>query len=225
MSSIDPTSGSTYDALGLGAKKTGAKEGAGLQDQFMTLMLTQMKNQDPLKPMENGDFLAQLAQFNTVSGIQELQQSFSNFAASMQGSQALQASSLVGREVLVPGDSLQLAATGGVAGEAALPYSTGAMQLSVYDASGQLVRTLPMGAQRAGEVRFAWDGLNDAGQRAPAGTYRVTAAAQIDGEMVALPTLMAATVESVTLGQGGREIWLNVAGQGEVPMSSVLKIM
>ena len=225
MSTIDPNISSTYDALGLTPRRGAPKEGDGLQDQFMTLMLTQMKYQDPLKPMENGEFLAQLAQFNTVSGIQELQKSFAAFAGSMQGNQALQASTLVGRQVLVEGDRVALAQQGGVEGVAQLPQSTQSLRLAIHDASGQLVQSIELGPQRSGEVPLYWNGMDGNGNRAAPGDYFISAAASIDGQMQALPTQVVATVESVTLGQGGREITMNVSGQGEVPMSLVSKVM
>ena len=225
MSTIDPTSSNPYEALGLASRKSTEKEGDGLQDQFMTLMLTQMKNQDPLKPMENGEFLAQLAQFNTVSGINELQQSFSDFASSMQGNQALQASTLVGRSVLVDGSNVQLQAQGGAEGTADLPVSTLSTRILIHDSSGQLVRSMDLGQQAAGAINFAWDGMDGSGNRALPGNYSVTAEAGIDGQMQALNTKVVAAVESVTLGQGGREISLNVAGVGEIALSRVNQIM
>jgi len=224
MSTIDPTSVNPYDSLGLGSKKTEAKGSDGLQDQFMTLMLTQMKNQDPLKPMENGEFLAQLAQFNTVTGVQELQKSFSDFAASMQTNQALQASSLVGREVAVPGPDVMLNSGSNVQGSVMLPASTPNLQLSVYDGSGQLVRTIGMGTQASGEVPFSWDGLANDGTALPSGVYHLSAEAPIDGETTALATRIDATVESVSMAGGAQGIQLNLAGIGTRPFSDVQQV-
>ena len=225
MSTIDTTGSNPYEALGLTSRKSTVKEGDGLQDQFMTLMLTQMKNQDPLKPMENGEFLAQLAQFNTVSGINELQKSFTDFASSMQGNQALQASTLVGRSVLVDGNTVQLSPQGGAEGSAELPFSTSSTRLLIHDAGGQLVRSMDFGGQAAGTMNFSWDGMDGSGNRAPPGNYSITAEAAIDGQMQALHTKVVGAVESVTLGQGGREISLNVAGMGEIALSRVNQIM
>lgn len=224
MSTIDPTSVNPYESLGLAPKKSEAKGNDGLQDQFMTLMLTQMKNQDPLKPMENGEFLAQLAQFNTVTGVQELQQSFSDFAASMQTNQALQASSLVGREVTVPGPDVSLQSGSSIQGSVALPASTTDLQLSIYDGSGQLVRTIGMGTQTAGEIPFSWDGLASDGTQLPSGVYQVSAEAVIDGEATALATRIDATVESVSMAGGAQGIQLNLAGIGTRPFSDVQQV-
>ena len=190
----------------------------------MTLMLTQMKNQDPLKPMENGEFLAQLAQFNTVSGVQDLQKSFADFAASMQTNQALQASSLVGREVTVPGPDISLQSGSSVQGSIDLPASTNDLQLSIYDGSGQLVRTIGMGTQAAGEIPFSWDGLANDGTPLPSGVYQVSAEAVIDGAPNALATRIDATVESVSMAGGAQGIQLNLAGIGTRPFSDVQQV-
>ena len=224
MSTIDPTSTNPYETLGISTNKAGAKGSDGLQDQFMTLMLTQMKNQDPLKPMENGEFLAQLAQFNTVTGVQDLQKSFSDFAASMQTNQALQASSLVGREVAVPGPDVMLNSGTNVQGSVMLPSSTPNLQLSIYDGSGQLVRTIGMGTQASGEIPFSWDGLASDGTALPSGVYQVSAEAVIDSEPTALATRIDATVESVSMAGGAQGIQLNLAGIGTVSFSEVQRV-
>ncbi len=224
MSTIEPTSSNPYEALGLSSSKTEAAGSDDMQDQFMTLMLTQMKNQDPLKPMENGEFLAQLAQFNTVTGVQELQQSFENFALSMQTNQALQASSLVGREVSVPGPEVMFNSGSNVEGEVMLPSSTNNLQLSIYDGSGQLVRTIGMGTQAAGEIPFSWDGLASDGTPMPSGVYQLSAEAMIDGAPTALATKAYATVDSVSMAGGSQGIQLNLAGIGTVPFSDVQQV-
>ncbi|MGM0594028.1 MAG: flagellar hook assembly protein FlgD [Pseudomonadota bacterium] len=226
MSSIESNK-NVYDSLGLSQQPKSKQQGGDElgQDAFMELMLTQLKNQNPLEPMENGDFLAQMAQFSSASGIGELKDAFDDFATGFNSSQALQASSLVGREVILQSGKAQLSASGGVAATADLPVSTTAMHVTVSDPAGQVVRTMNFGQQGAGEVDISWDGMTDSGVRAVPGDYVIRAEAAIDGEMQSLDTSVAAAVESVTLGQGGRDVTLNVAGQGDVPMSSIRKIM
>ena len=226
MSTIDTSSSKVnpYDALGLSSSTSQTKSSDGLQDQFMTLMLTQMKNQDPLKPMENGEFLAQLAQFNTVSGIQELQKSFSDFASSMQTNQALQASGLVGRSVAVPGPGVMLKDGANVEGDVVLPSGTANLQLGIYNSNGVLVRSIDMGTQPAGDVPFTWDGLSDTGARMPAGVYQISAQGSVDGEAKAYAIKAYATVESVSMSGGSQGIQLNLAGLGTVPFSNVQQV-
>ncbi len=195
------------------------------QDEFFQLMVAQLTNQDPLKPLESNEFLGQVAQFSTVTGVQDMHQAITDLAASFQSNQALQASTMVGRDVLVPGSRTLLGADGTLKAAADLPASTGTMSASIYDASGQLVRQLGLGAHEAGLVEFTWDGLTDAGQPAPAGTYSVEVKASINNQTQAVDTLVAAKVESVTLGKAGAGMQLNLAGLGPVDTSQVRQLL
>lgn len=217
----DPLAG--LSGYGLKTPETKSANEMG-EEQFMELMLAQMNHQDPFSPMENGEFLAQIAQFSTVNGIQDLQSSFDQFASSIQSSQALQASTLVGRSVLVPSETGVLPVDGPLQGEVDLPASTGNLVVQVQDASGQVVQNIPLGAQPAGRVAFQWDGTDESGQIMPPGQYYLTANAYVDGETQAVPTLTSARVDSVTLGQNGGEPILNLSGMGSMKFSSVREI-
>jgi flagellar basal-body rod modification protein FlgD len=196
------------------------------QDQFLELMIAQLKNQDPLKPMQNGEFLGQMAQFATVSGIQDLQNSVNQLTSAFQSNQALQASSLVGRSVLSTGNKGVLEAGGSLDGAVDLPASTTSLSLKITDSSGQLVRHLEMGPQAAGSVRFSWDGQTDAGVAALPGNYTVTAEAIQDGKVTGVDASVAAKVASVNLGANGQGMVLNLAnGLGSVPLSDVKQIL
>lgn len=226
MAIIDNNISSTINELGLGAQ---AAPGKKTQDQlgqteFLDLMITQLKNQDPFAPMENGDFISQMAQFSSVTGLAELQQSFEKLATSLQSNQALQASSLVGRTVLVPSAIGTLPVGGSVSGALNLPASSGSVGVNVQDAAGQVIRRLELGSQPAGEVYFNWDGMSDAGVPADAGRYFISADAGIGGDTVALETLMSSSVASVTLGQGGNGLTLNLTDGNVVDFSSVKEI-
>jgi flagellar basal-body rod modification protein FlgD len=216
------------DSLNVSSNKTNSTTGSSDklgQDQFLELMIAQLKNQNPLKPMENGEFLGQMAQFATVSGIEGLQSSIDQLSGSLQSSQALQASALVGRSVLTSDGKAVLDTGGSVDGLVDLPASTSQLTLKITDSAGQLVRTLELGSQAAGGVRFSWDGITDDGKAALPGTYNVTAEAIIDGDTAAVDVQAAATVESVSLGSSGGEIVVNLAGLGSVPLSDVKEIM
>jgi len=195
-----------------------------LQEDFLKLMTAQLKNQDPFKPMESGDFLGQIAQFGTVSGIKDLQQSFNSFAGSLTSNQALQASMLVGRSVSVLSDTAQLNPGGNVTGTIELPASTGALSLEVVDERGQTVRQINFGARAAGSLGFTWDGMTDKGVAAIPGTYTIRASARVDGDIKALDTYMENRVESVTLGKLGSGPTLNVAGVGPISFDDVKQI-
>ncbi len=197
--------------------------GALQQEAFLELMIAQFQNQDPFKPMENGDFLGQLAQFGTVSGIEDLQNSFASFADSLYSDQALQASGLIGRDVLVPASTGVLSGSGGIRGAAELPTATSSMLVQITDASGQLVRRMDLGVQQAGLNYFDWDGLNDLGQRVAAGIYQVEVVAGPDGLREQMPVMLEARVNSVTLGNAGG-VLLNLDQLGEISLADVRRI-
>ncbi len=221
MTTIDSA---TLQSLGLTSQPKAKSNSIG-QDEFLKLMMTQLKNQDPMKPLESGEFLSQIAQFSTVSGIQDLQASFKTLSSSLYSNQALQASSLVGRTVLVPAASATLAAGGQVSGAVDLTASTSQLVVGVYDGTGQLVRRIPLGPQAAGQVSFNWDGLTDAGTVAAPGAYRVRAEAEVGGQNVAMDTLVSSKVESVVLGRQDGGIQLNLTGLGGVDFATVRQIM
>lgn len=207
-------------------EKTPAKNDATLgQEQFLKLMTTQLQNQDPFKPMESGDFLGQIAQFSTVSGISELQQSLASMASSLQSSQALQASTMVGREVVIPRDHFTFTSGTSVPIGTSLPESAGDVRVTIVDASGQVVRQAQLGQQAAGRLNWSWDGLTDAGAVAPAGNYGVRIEALNNGVEEALEPSVRARVDSVTLGRNGLGATLNLDGYGAVDMGDVLEIL
>lgn len=194
------------------------------QGDFLKLMVTQLNNQDPMKPMESGDFLGQIAQFSTVTGIGDLQTSFSEFASSVSNDQALQAANLVGRRVSVPLQAGALTAGGAIDGELTLPASSPDVSINITDQLGRIVKTIPLGTQSAGPVAFSWDGKRSDGSVAEPGLYNVDAQARIDGQNFELDTQISADVESVTLGGLGKALQLNLSGLGSVPFSNVSRI-
>lgn len=216
----------TYQNLGLATsadKSQQVNKELG-QEDFLKLLTTQMTHQDPNKPMENGDFLAQMAQFSTVEGIGDLNTSFEEFSSSMVSGQALQAASLVGQSVLVPSDEGLMSLTKNMTGEIALNESTNNLKVNFSDSNGQIVKTLNLGQQQKGNISFEWDGLLDDGTYADPDVYKVSAEAVIDGKNTALQTFVNADVESVALGGGQEGIKLALAGLGEVSFSEVKKI-
>ena len=192
-------------------------------DTFLKLMVTQLKNQDPSKPMENNTFLSQIAQFGSVSGLDKLNNQIQDLSTSLTSGQALQAGSLVGREVLVPTDMGVLQSGGSVRGRVELPESSSGVTLRVYDPFGQLVREMPMGPADAGDFRFTWDGLNDQGSFMPPGQYRMEVVAHQGGQNVVQNTELFANVESVSL-SGANGLTLNLAGLGPVAFNNVKQI-
>ncbi len=195
------------------------------KDEFLNLLVTQMNNQNPLEPQDNGEFIAQLAQFSSLEGIDNLNDTVSGFVSSYQSSAALEATALVGRQVQVQTDTAWLHSGEMFTGVVQLPVSSPDVSLSIYDESGQLVRNVDMGSQVAGNHDLIWDGLDNSGETLPSGLYTVKAEARIDGQMTQLGTLLGANVNSVTLGSGGSSPILNLAGLGKVSLDDVQTIM
>jgi flagellar basal-body rod modification protein FlgD len=207
------------------AKSNEEKDPGKLQmEDFMSLMTTQLMNQDPLKPMESGDFLGQIASFSTVSGISDLQDSFASFAKAMQSDQALQGSSLVGRSVMVPSSIGVMTPDSPMRGQINVAEPVSNLEIKIYSATGELVRTIPMGPA-SGYTNFEWDGLNNNGEALPEGVYQFMATGSVNGQNTAFPTAVVAKVDSVLVGSGGQGLTINLAGIGSVPFSEVQEII
>jgi flagellar basal-body rod modification protein FlgD len=211
-----------YSDLGLALQQSSNKKTELGQDTFLKLMTTQLKNQDPFKPMDSGEFLSQIAQFSTVSGIQSMNDSLSGLSSALTSNQTLQAATMVGHGVLVPSDSGYLFSDGGLAGRTELP-SSGGLSLEITDASGQVVRRVDLGQHAAGSADFKWDGLDEAGNRMPEGTYGVKAVLDSGGTSQALDTSVVGLVNSVSVGSSG--ITLNLPGMDPVALSQVREIV
>ncbi|MDR6236050.1 flagellar hook assembly protein FlgD [Pseudomonas oryzihabitans] len=191
------------------------------KDEFLKLMVAQMNHQNPLEPQGNGEFIAQLAQFSTVEGITNLNTSVSSILSGSQSSQALQASTLVGRKVIVDTDKVKVDTSTNFKGAMSLTASSPNVWVNVYNESGSQVNRLNLGQQSSGLVNFTWDGTNADGKKLDAGTYRFEAQASVDGKTEAMKTSLPANVDSVTLGQNGGEMTLNLAGVGSIGISKV----
>ncbi len=205
---------------------TGAKPPNELgQEDFMELMVAQLENQDPTKPMDNFEFLSQIAQFGTVDGIQGLQQGFSDISSILYANQTLEASGLLGRKVVTGSNLGVLAPEQTLDATVKLPSSSSGVTLYVQDMSGRLVHSRALGAAEAGDIEFKWDGTDDAGNAAPPGQYRVSAEAVISGQAQAISVYTHSLVESVSIDAGGAGVVLNLAGGDQVGLSAVKSIL
>lgn len=200
-------SSSLLDAVN-GSSKTTVDANQEAQDRFMTLLVSQMKNQDPLNPMDNAQVTSQLAQLSTVSGINKLNSSLEAFISSSQANQALQASSMIGRVVVTPGNSLSLEeSTGVLAFE--LPSTADTVKVTIRDSSGIAVRELSIGRQTAGVIPLQWDGKNDAGNTVADGQYKFEVNASLGGKAVTATTLSYGEVLSVSSSSSGAQLNLS----------------
>jgi len=219
MTTINAASGVT--GLGAGAANTGAAAGTDAADRFLTLLVTQLRNQDPLNPLDNAQVTTQLAQINTVSGINKLNDTVAALAASIAAGQSLQAVNLVGHSTLVPGSKLELAAGKG-GGGFTLPSAAEAVTVTIKDATGAVVRTLKLGAQPAGTGTFAWDGKSDAAAAAKDGLYTFAVDATAGGKAATVETLMLGKVIGLATGTNGMQ--LNLGQLGRFDLGQVVEI-
>lgn len=231
MNSI--SSSGVLDHLDIGSKTKGTPKTNELgQAEFLNLLMVKMQNQDPLKPQDDTQFIAELAQFSELEQSEKLNENFATLSAAMMSNQALQASSLVGRKVTVPGSEASLLVGDVVSGSVDLPASTNSVKIDIYSKAGALVDSLDIGAQSAGPMLFRWDGKfmeingelldwtssNPDGQGS--GDYRFQVSASIDGKPTQLDTSLSANVNSVTIGANGA-LTLNLAGLGPVALDDV----
>ncbi len=194
------------------------------QDDFLTLMTTQLKHQDPMKPMENGEFLGQMAQFSTVSGLGDLKESFDKMAASFGSTQALSAAGLIGKSVLMESNKATLSdeATE-VSGAIDIPQSTSKATVNVYDSNGTIIKQIDLERQSKGQHVFSWDGTNEAGEKAPEGNYEFRAEYLMeDGKTQAATTLINSKIDSVGFKEGN--ITVNTVDGQKHDFSSINQI-
>jgi len=203
---------SAAKAASLGKEKTLG------QADFLSLLVQQMRNQDPTKPMDSSQMVSQLAQISQVSATQALQASFDDLGKSLQGNQILQASGMIGRDVVVPAEAGTLAA-GGMDGAVNVPDGGGTVLVQITDADGNVLRTLNLGTPASGLVAFHWDGKGDDGTALPTGTYGLKAQAG----NTAVATYVSGKVNGVGM-TGSDGTYLDVDGFGGVLLSQVAQI-
>jgi flagellar basal-body rod modification protein FlgD len=199
--------------------------GALNQEDFMQLMLQQLKSQDPFKPTDNTQFIAQMAQLSSVTGISEMKNSLVDVVDSLRSSQVLSASNLLGRDVLVSKDTFSLsAAAPSVMGQIELAKPAQQVDIEIRNAAGEVVRRMQSGAQAAGPLQFAWDGKDDSGATVAAGDYKIQATAMTNGQRLAIEMQMRAPVTGVSLPTGGQGPQLQVQGLGTLKLSDVKEV-
>lgn len=210
--------------VGLNAPTQANKKEDTQSTDFLQLFVTQLKNQDPLEPEKGADFLAQLAQFSTVEGIKNMEQSLTNVASALSSSQALQATSLVGKKVEVLTNQAMLTNGETVKGSMVLDEKVDNLTMEIRNANGEVVKTYEYGSQSKGDFAFSWDGLDDDGQAVAPGKYKLTAKGDVSGVETQLSTYVASNVESVSINKNGQPLGINITGLGQVSIDDVKTI-
>ncbi|MCH8552847.1 MAG: flagellar hook assembly protein FlgD [Natronospirillum sp.] len=214
------------------------------KDEFLKLMIAQMNNQNPLEPTENGEFIAQLAQFSTVEGITNMADGFETLSASMRSSQALQASSLVGGAVTVDGETSSMLRYGDlVYGSAKIQPGSDNLRLRIETEGGEEVESVDLGFQPDGELNFKWNGMDlEVNGRMmdidydkfpvdedgnplphPEGRYRFSLMGSVLGQNESLDVSMSSRVESVAILDGNR-VQLNLDNGNKATLDQVQRI-
>jgi len=192
-------------------------------DQFIMLMVAQMKNQDPLKPAEPSEFLGQLAQFSTVSGVRAMQDSMSDMVTAMRSSQMLSGTGMVGRDVLGASSSATFDGVNPINAAVELPVGMTGATAVVKDSTGAIVRQIPLTA-RSGLNGFSWDGRSDAGVTAPPGKYDIEVSVMSGQRTESVQTLLYGRVDSVTLDTKSGGLILNTS-HGALPLTAVRRVL
>lgn len=213
---VDPALLTTMN--GARATKSATQEA---QDKFMTLLVTQMKNQDPLNPLDNAQITSQLAQLSTVTGIDKLNETMTAMSGNFRSSQNLQAASMIGHGVVVPGNNVELKDGKSVLGFD-LPQNADKIQVKIRDQGGALVKTLDFTNMTSGFNSVSWDGKNEAGTVAANGNYSFEVTADSGEKKLDVAPLSFGLVSSVSFGTQGT--MLSILNTGEVAMSEVRQI-
>jgi len=216
-------------AAAAAAKAANAKKTELNQEDFLTLMITQLKHQDPFKPMDPSQYVGQLAQFSSVAGLSDINKNISELTSSLRGNQVLDGASLIGRTVIAEGNEVyRYVPEEGEAmptqGAVQVPTGASSVQLVVRDSAGTLVRTQAM-ETGAGLRGFTWDGSTDAGGSAPSGTYKIEVVARVGERNLSLATSVAANVSSVALDPATGALMLDTDSLGEIAMSDIERVL
>jgi flagellar basal-body rod modification protein FlgD len=198
-------------------------EDMGKQD-FLTLFTAQLKSQNPLDPVKNEAFVAQLAQFSQLEALTNMQGSMDNLVSTMAGERMLNGASLIGLKVAVADSPSRLEKGGSIEGKVDLPMGASGVKVSVFDDKGALVQELLAGPQNPGTASLVWDGTDAMGNPAPAGLYRLRANAVVNGQNADVSVNTLATVRSVASNPGDGSVSLELDGGKNVLLSSVQRV-
>jgi flagellar basal-body rod modification protein FlgD len=238
MSTVNTTTGSTAtinDLMSTMNAKAATTSGDSVQadtDKFMTLLVTQLKNQDPLNPLDNAQVTSQLAQLQTVTGVNKLNETLNTLKASYQSSEAMQATNLIGHGVLVEGSNVSLSGSKAIMG-VELASDVDSLKVVISDKNGKEVQTMDLGKQKAGVIPLAWDGVPDANNLDSNGkpvtladgdyTFQVVATRGAD-KVNDATTLSFDSVASVTTNSTDG-VKLNLPSKGGVTLADIKQVL
>jgi flagellar basal-body rod modification protein FlgD len=192
-----------------------------IQERFMSLLVAQLKNQDPMQPMDNAQVTSQMAQLNTVSGINNLNSTVEGMAKSFTSNQTLGATSMLGKTILTEGRTVQLA-NGKATGALDLQQSADAVQVDVLDKSSKVIKTIDLGPLSKGTHQFEWDGTDASGNTLTEGSYKFSITASAAGQDAAVTSMSISQVMGLRNGTDGAA--LLTSDGSEVALSAVKQV-
>lgn len=220
MTTVTASNGPSQELLNsVNGSKKGASSASGTQDRFLKLLVTQMQNQDPLNPMDNAQVTSQMAQLSSVEGIDKLNTTLSTMMANSKSSESLQAANLIGRSALVAGNTIHLESSTDKDGKTTtfsafgveIPANTDDLNVTIKDASGNVVKEYALGKQSAGILPLSWDGTDSKGNTLAKGDYKFSASATSGGKAATVNTLSLENINSVTTSTSGVKLNLSNA--------------
>ena len=228
MSTIDPTSQAQLDTilkrLGVNGEednKPKHKDTLG-QSDFLKLMTTQLQNQDPFAPMENAEFIAQMAQFSTVTGITEMGTELKGIAEQLGEFRIATAANLLGNSVMIPGNYARPDAQGEIHGMLDLPSASGVTNLTFSNTAGDVLHHMELGPQAAGLVGFAWQDIPQ-GVLEGGDAIRIEAFADMGEGMQSLTPSVYAEILAASTGDPTTGVMLDVRDYGSIPAADITK--
>ena len=218
-----PTSIKTTATAATEAEAAAAKNSGMGQKDFLTLFTTQLKNQDPLDPVKNEAFVAQLAQFSQLEATTGMAQTLTDFVSSMSGERMMSSANLIGKKVSVPDGPVELVSGKPIEGVVNLPTGADGVKFEVFNDKGALVATNILGPQTVGDMTWAWNGSDDTGNTLPDGSYRFKATAVSQGKTTNPSVSTLATVTGVSQ-SADKTMLLDVTGGKTVKLADVARI-
>ncbi len=203
--------------------KSKTSEEMGKQD-FLTLFTAQLQNQNPLEPVKNEAFVAQLAQFSQLEALTNMQTSLDTFVTAMSGERMLNSASLIGKKVAVSDSQTQLTQGGTIDASIDLPEGAAGIQINVHDARGNLIQELIAGPQMPGTTPVQWDGKDAMGNPAPTGLYRLTAQAVVNGTTSKVAVNALSTVKSIVTNPSDGSVSVEVDGGKTILLTDVKRV-
>ena len=214
----------TYRQSTVGQASATAGKQSLSQTDFLKLLTAQLKDQDPTKPVDNDQLVSQLAQLSTVDGINNLNKAVTAIAGKLDQNAVGPATGLIGRTVLVPGDTAARLPDGTVAGGVDLPAAADDVSVTVKDMTGKALRVLDLGPQPTGLAFFTWDGLDASGKPAPGDNFQLSAASRRAGVTTTRATQVYGRVSGIDLTNAAAPT-LGVDGIGPTPLASVRRVV